>query len=67
MGTRTARATVMSGKNFEVREYPIVDSCPWYSTRTPGVGWYLRHRPPQLGISAYQSRYYPRTRERWCD
>ena len=28
MGTRTARATVMSGKNFEVREYPIVDPEP---------------------------------------
>ena len=28
MGTRTARATVMSGKNFEIREYPIVDPEP---------------------------------------
>ena len=28
MATRTARATVMSGKNFEVREYPIVDPAP---------------------------------------
>ena len=28
MGTRTARATVMSGKDFEVREYPIVDPAP---------------------------------------
>ena len=28
MGTRTARATVMSGKDFEIREYPIVDPAP---------------------------------------
>ena len=28
MATRTSRATVMSGKDFEIREYPIVDPAP---------------------------------------